>query len=143
MFVRMFSLAFMFVVFLQSCQKLPKEAQLIQQNKVSGTIDVDSKLKGKCDGFLFIIVRKPESPQPLAVKRIKNPEYPYNFVISPADVMIENYLELFSGDLLIYAKTSKSGNPFEESGYCESEILNIKAGSKDIKILLDSYQEQR
>ncbi|MCX7759714.1 MAG: hypothetical protein N2Z81_00850 [Hydrogenothermaceae bacterium] len=130
-----------FLILLSSCQKLPPEAQFIEQNKITGVIAVDSKIKDKCSGFLFIIVRNIESPQPLAVKRIKNPDYPYEFTISPADVIIEDNLKLFQGDLLMYARTSKSGNPFEEGGYCESEVKTVKAGSRNIKIILDNYKE--
>ncbi|MEJ5173301.1 MAG: hypothetical protein WHT47_06255 [Hydrogenothermaceae bacterium] len=131
-----------FITLLSSCQKLPPEAQFIEQNKITGVIAVDGKIKDKCSGFLFIIVRNMESPQPFAVKRIKNPDYPYKFTISPADVIIiEDNFKLFQGDLLIYAKTSKSGNPFEEGGYCESEVKTVKAGSRNIKIILDNYKE--
>lgn len=137
MLIRIIGIVFIFFIILaSSCQKLPKEAQFIENNKISGVIDVDSKLKDKCGNYLFIMVRKAESPQPIAVKRLKNLNYPYRFEISPADVMIETNFELFQGNLLIYAKTSKSGNPFEEGSYCESEILSLKAGSKDVKITL-------
>lgn len=124
-----------------SCQKLPPEAKFIENNKISGVVKLDSKLQGKCDGFLFIVIRSVESTQPLAVKRIKNPSYPYSFNLSPADVMIESNLTLFKGDLIIYARTSKSGNPFEESEYCESEVKIVKSGSSNIEIVLNSYKE--
>lgn len=138
LFLFVFSLAF-------SCQKLPPEADFIEQNKVYGLVIVDDKLKGKCDGYLFVVVRKVDSPQPLAVKRVKNPDYPYKFVLSPADVMVESSFQLFEGELLLYVKTSKSGNPFEESGYCESDIVPVLTGKtspdRRIKILINSYKE--
>lgn len=124
-----------------SCQKLPEEAAFIDKNKVSGVIGIDPNLKGKCDGYLFIVARKADSPQPLAVKRIKSPEYPYKFVLSPADVMIEPNYKLFDGEILIYAKTSKTGNPFEEGGYCETDIKPVKTGSSDVSLILNSYKE--
>ncbi|MEZ0323027.1 MAG: hypothetical protein ABWJ98_01780 [Hydrogenothermaceae bacterium] len=130
-----------FLILLSSCQKLPPEAEFIDQNKITGVITVDAKIKDKCSGFLFIIVRNMESPQPLAVKRIKSPDYPYKFTISPADVIMEENFKTFQGNLLIYAKTSKSGNPFDEGGYCESEVQAVKSGSRNIKIVLNSYKE--
>lgn len=142
--VRLF--LFLFITGLSlSCQKLPPEAGFIEQNKVYGVVDVDDKLKGKCDGYLFVVVRKVDSPQPLAVKRVKNPDYPYEFVMSPADVMIESSFQLFQGELLVYVKTSKSGNPFEESGYCESDVVPVVTGrtsqNNRLKITINSYRE--
>lgn len=140
MAVRLLLTFFMFS-FILSCQNLPPEAYFIEQNKIVGAVDVDKGLKGKCDGFLFIIVRKLDSPQPLAVKRIKSPEYPYQFVLSPADVMIDTGFQLFQGELLLHAKTSKSGNPFEEGDYCESDIIPVKTGASGIKIIINTYRD--
>lgn len=124
-----------------SCQQLPPEAKFIEENKISGVIKIDSKIENKCKGFLFIIVRNMDSNQPLAVKRIKNPSYPYSFTVSPADVMIESNLSFFKGDLILYVKTSKSGNPFEEGGYCDSEAKTLKSGTSKVEIILNNYIE--
>lgn len=138
LFFLMFGLIF-------SCQKLPPEASFIEQNKVYGVVTIDDKLKDKCEGYLFLVARKVDSPQPLAVKRVKNPDYPYEFVLSPADVMIESSFQLFQGELLLYVKTSKSGNPFEESGYCESDTVVVVTGktseSNRVKLVINSYKE--
>lgn len=127
--------------FIFSCQKLPPEADFIEKNKITGTVYVDKKLDGRCGEYLFLIVRKIDSTQPIAVKRVKNSSYPYKFTISPSDVMIESNFKLFDGELFLYGRTSKSANPFSEGGYCESDVKVVKSGSNGVDIVLNSYKE--
>jgi hypothetical protein len=128
-------------LFIFSCQPLPPEAKFIDQNKITGQIIVDEKLKGKCKGDLFIIVRKGISPQPLAVKKVKNPSYPYNFKISPADVILEDMFKEFKDEVILYVRTSQTGNPMESSNSCESEPIIVKTGSKNVLIKINKYVE--
>jgi len=128
-------------LFLVSCQKLPPEAYFIDQNKIEGKVMVDDSLKDKCKGTLFLIVRKGVSPQPLAVKKIKFNDKEYEFKLTPADVIIEDLYKEFTGELIVYAKVSKSGNPMESSNSCESEPIVVKSGSKNVVIKINRYLE--
>ncbi len=127
--------------FIAACQKLPPEAEFINQNKIEGKIVVDDKIKEKCKGTLFLIVRKGLSPQPLAVKKIKFSKDNVDFKITPADVLIEDLFKEFSDEVIIYAKVSKSGNPTENKESCESEPLVVKTGSKNVIIKINKYVE--
>lgn len=126
---------------INSCQKLPPEAEFIKKNKIEGKIVVNDKIKEKCKGTLFLIVRKGISPQPLAVKKMELLKDNKNFKITPADVLIENLFKEFSGEVIIYAKVSKSGNPAESKESCESDPIVVKTGSKNITIKIDKYIE--
>lgn len=129
------------IFLINSCQKLPPEAEFIEKNKIEGKIVVDEKIKEKCKGTLFLIVRKGISPQPLAVKKIELSKDNKNFKITPADVLIEDLYKEFSGEIIIYAKVSKSGNPIESKESCESEPVVVKTGSKNIIIKINRYIE--
>ena len=126
----------MFVAFITACQELPPEAYLIDKYKIQGKIYIDDKIKNQCKGTLFIIVRKGASPQPLSVKRVSNPDFPYKFTITPADVLMPERANEFEGQLIIMARISKSGNPMPQKGDCESDALVVNAGDKDIKLLI-------
>ena len=133
---------FIFLAFsLFSCQSLPPEAQFIDQNKITGKIIIDEKLKDKCKGDMFIIVRKGISPQPLAVKKVKNPSFPYNFKLTPADVLVEEMFKEFKDEVILYVKTSQSGNPMESSRSCESEPIVVKTGTQNVVIKITKYTE--
>lgn len=135
-------LAVMFLSFLLfSCQSLPPEAHFIDQNKITGKILIDENLKDKCKGDMFIIVRKGISPQPLAVKKVKNPDFPYNFKITPADVLFEDMFKEFKDEVILYAKISQSGNPMESSRSCESEPIVVKTGTQNVVIKITKYTE--
>ncbi len=134
-------LFFVGVFLLFSCQSLPPEADFIDKNKITGKIVLDEKLVGKCSGDLFIIVRKGISPQPLAVKKIKNPKYPYQFKITPADVIVEDMFKEFKDEVILYVKTSLSGNPMESSQSCESEPMIVKTGTQNVVIKITKYLE--
>ena len=130
-------------IFLQSCQELPPEAYLIEKYKITGTVDIDPKIKDQCKtGTLFVIVRHGASPQPLAVKKYSNPEFPKEFKVLPSDVLMETRTEEFYQDnLIIMARVSKSGSPMAQKGDCESPAVVIKPGQKDVKLIINSVKE--
>ncbi len=131
-------LSFIFV----SCQKLPPEAYLIEKYKITGTIDIDPKIKDKCSGTLFVIARKGASAQPLAVKKFKNASLPKEFSLSPADVLMPERINEFEGQIILMARISKSGSPMPQPGDCESPAILVEAGTKDVKLVINSIKEK-
>ncbi|NPA51525.1 MAG: hypothetical protein GXO22_01370 [Aquificae bacterium] len=130
-------------VFFISCQELPPEAFLIEKYKITGTVDIDPKIKDKCtEGTLYIIVRQGASIQPLAVKKYSKLEFPKEFKVLPSDVLMENRIEeFFEGDLIIMARISKSGSPMPQKGDCESPAVMINPGEKNVKLTINSIKE--
>lgn len=125
-----------FGIFITACQELPPEAYLIDKYKIQGQVYIDDKIKNQCKGTLFIIVRKGSTPQPLAVKKLSNPDFPYDFTITPADVLIPQRANEFDGQLILMARISKTGSPMPKKGDCESDAMVINAGDKNIKLLI-------
>ena len=142
MFKYIFSIVLiLFTYFSLSCQDLPPEAYFIDKYKIEGVVNLDSKIKDRCEGTLFIIVRKGASPQPLAVKKVSNPDFPYDFTVSPVDVLIPQRANEFEGDLILIARISKSGSPMPQKGDCESQAFVVKAGDRNIKLIINSIKE--
>ncbi len=139
-FVGLFFVLFSFV--LTSCQKLPPEAYLIEKYKIEGIIDIDPKIKDKCEGTLFVIARKGASVQPLAVKKFKNASFPKKFSLSPADVLMPERINEFEGEIILMARVSKSGSPMPQPGDCESPAIIVEAGKKDVKLVINSIKEK-
>jgi len=134
-------LLFSTIVFTFSCQELPPEAYLIEKYKIEGDVYIDKKIENQCKGTLFIVVRKGASPMPLAAKKIRNPSLPYHFSVSPADVIMPQRANEFDGELILYAKISKTASPMPQKGDCESNAMVIKAGDKNIKILINNIRK--
>jgi len=135
----MMILPFIFALF--SCQELPPEAYFIDKYKITGTIDIDPKIKDKCDGTLFIIVRKGASIQPLAVKKKTKYDFPLKFSISPADVLMPQRANEFVDELILMARISKTGSPMPQKGDCESPVITVNAGDRNIKLLINSIRQ--
>lgn len=132
---------FVLGIFIFSCQELPPEAYLIDKYKIEGEVDIDPKIQNQCKGVLFIIIRKGASPQPLAVKKVINPDFPYKFSISPADVLMPQRMNEFEGELILMARISKSGSPMPQKGDCESPAMVIRAGDKGIRLLINQVRK--
>jgi len=132
---------------LASCQDLPKDYRGEEGKKrleryrnqfLEGVVLLDDRLKDrlpKGDYFLILAVRKPDDPQPVAVLRVKNPEFPYRFRITGRHKIRRD--ELIEGDLVLSARVS--GSPTAEVK--EGDIVgsaSAKAGEKEVKITLSS-----
>ncbi len=133
----------LFSVFLFSCQELPKEFQGEEGKKklerlrnqfVKGEVVVSENLKAKLPDkpfFLIIAVKKPDNPQPLAVLRVKNPEFPYRFTVSGKHKI--DFRRIIEGELIITARVSKNSGANVSGGDLMGSA-NAKAGDKDVKI---------
>ncbi len=139
---RIFIIVALFSFLFVSCQKLPPEAYLIEKYKITGTVDIDPKIKDKCEGTLFVIARKGASPQPLAVKKFTKVSLPKKFSLSPADVLMPDRINEFEGQIILMARISKSGSPMPQAGDCESPAILVEAGTRDVKLTINSIKEK-
>lgn len=122
--------------------KTPEGQKILEKYKkqfVKGVVELDPKLKGelpKGDKFLIISVRKvqSQSPRPVAVLRVKNPEFPYRFVIRGKHKI--NPEEFIEGELLIMARLSKDPT----AGFKEGDlygVANARAGDENVRIVIN------
>jgi len=58
--------------------------------------------------ILFLIARRQETGPPLAVLKVPNPSFPYDFELGQANVMIQTLR--FEGDLQLTARLDSDGN---------------------------------
>ena len=138
---------FLFLLTFLACQDIPQKYKTPEGRKilekykkqfVKGTVYIDPKLRNKVpkgDKFLIISVRKvnSQSPRPVAVLRVKNPEIPYRFVITGKHkINPEDFIE---GDLIITARLSKEPTAGFKNGDLYG-VTNAKAGDEDVKLVI-------
>ncbi len=130
-----------------ACQELPKEYQGEEGKKrleryknqvLEGVVLIDKKLKDKLPKdqyFLIIAVKNLKEPMPIAVLRVKNPEFPYRFRITGKNkIRPDRFIE---GDLILSARVSKKPVAEAQKGDLVGSAT-AKAGERDIKIVIDS-----
>ncbi len=134
-------------VFTFSCQELPKEYRGEEGKKklerykyqfVKGIILVDEKLRDKIpdeDFFLIISLRDLENPAPIAVVRVRNPDFPFRFKVTGKDkINPERFIE---GELILRARISRSPMADIQKGDLIG-TTNVKAGDKNVKLIIDT-----
>jgi hypothetical protein len=82
---------------------------------IRGSVRLAPGLESKVPpgAVLFLIVRNSQSGPPLAVKRIEEPRFPFDFEIGPDDRMIK--ARPFAGPLALTARVDSDGNPMSRS----------------------------
>ena len=147
-------LNFLIILGLSGCDKGLKEHPLpeslkkelarkadptIHNNDVSGTIELDPKLKISLSpsAGLFIFARPDgvEAGPPLAVKRHGIFEFPFDFEMGQLNTMIEG--TKFEGSMNLTARLDQDGNRKSSPGDIEGKV-KIKAGQKGIQLILNN-----
>ncbi len=87
-------------------------------------------------GVLYVIARGPGGGPPLAVKRLPVGNFPVEFELGPADVMIAG--RPFAGPIQLSARVDRDGNPMtREPGELSGEVAGtLEPGARDVEILL-------
>lgn len=107
------------------------------ESRVSGTVLLSpkSKAKVKAGMFFFIAARSPQGGPPLAVKRLGDVKFPYNFELSEADAMIPG--RVIQGKVFITARLKKSSDPLaQDEGDLYGQV-EAQAGQSGLKIVLE------
>ncbi|RLJ71008.1 hypothetical protein BCF55_1297 [Hydrogenivirga caldilitoris] len=136
-----------FGVLTLSCQELPKDYRGEEGRKkleryenqfVKGVVVLDDKLRDRLPEkpfFLIIAVKSPDDPQPIAVLRVKNPEFPFSFKITGKNKIRQD--RLIEGDLLISVRVSKSSMAEAQKGDLVGGAT-AKAGDRNVKVVIDT-----
>jgi len=122
-----------------------KGVELVLNNLISasayniqGTVNVSVGLQNKVpeNGTLFIFVRSEgvKRGPPLAVKRIPDVRFPYEFVLGPADIMVPG--TAFEGPMVLTARVDVDGDARAGAGDIEG-FIGAKPGDKKIELLLN------
>ena len=116
----------------------PGQASAQKGELVKGTITVAKELQDKlpANAVLFIIARREGAggKPPLAVQRVETFEFPLEYSIGQADVMMPG--GIFQGDMVITARLDSDGNATSSKGDVEGTKA-AKPGDENVDILLD------
>ena len=105
---------------------------------IQGTVSVSVALQSKVpeNGSLFIFVRAEnvERGPPLAVKRIPDIRFPYEFTLGPEDIMVPG--TSFEGPMVLTARIDVDGDARAGLGDIEGFIA-AKPGDRNVELLLN------
>lgn len=91
---------------------------------------------------LFVMVKRPGSPRPVAATRIEHPQFPVAFELTNADVMVQG--SELRGMLDVMARLDRDGQagPVQpgdiEGRYAKNPTL---PGGRDFEIILDTVKQ--
>jgi hypothetical protein len=107
-------------------------------SNIEGTVNVSEALKNKipANGTLFIFARSEgvKRGPPLAVKRITEIQFPYEFVLGPKDIMMPG--AVFEGPMVLAARIDIDGDARAGPGDIEG-FVGAQPGDKNVKLLLN------
>lgn len=111
-------------------------------NSVSGIVKLDKKVEPSVTptSVLFIYARKMgvRRGPPLAVLRVANPKFPYNFSLSKENAMMPG--TPFKGPFELTARLTSNGDAFQRTGSFQgilSKEKGIQIGSTKNIIIID------
>ena len=107
---------------------------------ITGTVELAPEFAGRtpANAVLFIIARHGAGP-PLAVKRVANPNFPFEYSIGPDDRMIQSMP--FTGPIELTARIDGDGNATSRS---PGDVMGtartgpVEPGATGVAILLDT-----
>lgn len=134
---------FFVLTFFLSCQPVPEGVPLEKYKRqfVHGRVFIKEDIKHKITKehrFLVLLVSKPDNPNPLAVLKVKNPQFPYDFKIHGKHKV--EHERLMEGVVLITAKLGKSDSLQEEKGDLIGSIT-AHVGSRGVNLIIDKQVE--
>ncbi len=124
-------------VVLSGCDLLPELSP--PEESVSGTIRMSANLPVKAwrTRTLFIIVEREGGGPPLAVQRLVETRFPYQYVITKDDVMIRG--QKFAGNVRVRARLDADGVPGKlvQGDYEGRTAGVVTVGAKNVDVVID------
>ena len=106
---------------------------------ISGRVELAQSLAGRSGAALFVIARRTDTQQIVAVRKEEAQPFPIAFSISGADAMVEG--TSFEGPLDLTARLSLSGDAAPARGDVEGVVRALAPGARDVRIVLDSVRQ--
>lgn len=108
---------------------------------LGGTVALAPSIAERAGGAkaLYVIARKAGTRDIVAVKKIDAPKFPAAFELSGSDVMVSG--TAFAGPFDLTARLTLTGDAIPSAGDLEGATKNVAAGTKDVKITLDSVRQ--
>jgi cytochrome c-type biogenesis protein CcmH len=106
---------------------------------ITGTVRLAPELAGRvpAGAVLFLMARTGEAGPPVAVVRIADPEFPFEFSIGPDDRMIEAMP--FAGPFTLSARIDADRNAMTRTpGDLQGQAAGrVAAGAEDVELVID------
>jgi len=114
----------------------------VSGKNINGTVEINPDLKSriKPDYIVMVIARAPGARMPVAIMRGKAADLPLRFVLNDALAMTPDALISNLSEATIEVRISKSGQAKAEPGDLYSEILTVKIGTNNLKVVVDQVR---
>jgi hypothetical protein len=131
----------MFIAF--SChsenqEEIARQEQQRAVGTISGTIVLSPELTASIQGdeVLYVIAKKEVGP-PIAVKRVQQPQFPYTYFLSEADVMMPG--TFFQGEVKVSVRLDKDGTvgPLQSGDMRGQYAYAVPIGAQNVNIVID------
>ncbi|CAB1367684.1 c-type cytochrome biogenesis protein CcmI [Denitratisoma oestradiolicum] len=121
-----------------------QEVKPILAQSVSGSVSIDSSLKGqvKLDDVVFIFARAANGPKmPLAILRKKVADLPLEFTLDDSMAMTSNNRLSAYPQVVIGARVSRSGDATPKPGDLEGLSMPVAPGAKGVKFAISTVRQ--
>ena len=114
----------------------------VSSKNINGTVEINPDLKSriKPDYIVMVIARAPGARMPVAIMRGKAADLPLRFVLNDALAMTPDALISNLSEATIEVRISKSGQAKVEPGDLYSEIMTVKIGTNNLKVVVDQVR---
>lgn len=105
---------------------------------LAGTITMAPELKGRLNGSetLYIMARRGMGGAPLAVKRMRQLQFPISYTLTGEDQMVQG--TPFTGEVIIIARIDRDGNAGPpQAGDMEGIVPKAMIGNTQVDVLVD------
>lgn len=104
---------------------------------ITGTISLSPKLESSPSDVLYVMAKKGKTT--LAVKRVSQPAFPYDFEVSGTDSMMGGVD--FVGPVDLVARVSRTGDAIPAKGDLEGLATGVKIPATAVKLTIDSVRQ--
>jgi cytochrome c-type biogenesis protein CcmH len=107
---------------------------------VTGTVELDPKLKAAPGDVVMVIARLPGQRMPLAVMRVPATSFPLPFTLDDSLAMSPQARISSATEVEVEARVSKSGQATVQQGDMLSPVQTVKVGAKGVSLRVDKLR---
>jgi cytochrome c-type biogenesis protein CcmH len=119
---------------------MPGVAAADANASVTGTVELDPKLKAAPGDVVMVIARLPGQRMPLAVMRVPATSFPLPFTLDDSLAMTPQARISSATEVEVEARVSKSGQAIVQQGDMLSPVQTVKVGAKGVNLLVTSVR---
>lgn len=101
---------------------------------VTGTVELDPKLKAGPSDIVMVIARVPGQRMPVAVMRVQAASFPIAFTLDDSLAVAPQARISMANEVEVEARVSKSGDARPRAGDFSSDVQTVKVGAKGVNL---------